>query len=230
MSSAASDVRESDLKVRAALSRGQSDDAVHALVKRVLGEKEGSYKAVVDLGCGKGEAARLLAGMYGSYSGVDVLQYPGFSSSPSVRLIQANLDVYPLPIEAETADLVLSIETIEHLENPRALVREMVRIARPGGRIVLTTPNQLSLASKLCLLVRNQFQAFQEAPGLYPSHITALVEEDLRRISTECGLVDTQVYFTDRGRIPFSARMWPRAWGIGGRWFSDNILMTARRW
>ena len=67
------------------------------------------------------------------------------------------------------ADAVVAVETIEHVENPRAFVRELTRLARPGGLVVVTTPNQLSLLSLLTLVTKGQFNAFEEAPGLYPA-------------------------------------------------------------
>lgn len=75
---------------------------------------------------------------------------------------------------------------IEHLENPRAFIRVLVRLTKPGGWVFVTTPNQLSLLSQMTLMLKNQFNAFQEAPSLYPAHITALLEIDLIRITTEC--------------------------------------------
>ena len=93
----------------------------------------------------------------------------------------------------------------------------------------MTTPNQVSMASKLTLLTRDQFQAFQQAPGLYPAHITALLPEDLRRIASECGLVDAEIRYTDAGRTPMSSHVWPAALGARGRWFSDNVILVARR-
>ncbi len=136
----------------------------------------------------------------------------------------------PYPLEDGSADVVLSIETIEHVENPRALVREMARIVKPGGWILITTPNQLSLVSKLNLFTKNEFQAFQEAPGLYPAHITALVEADLRRIVRECGLAEVEVRYTDSGRIPFTSAHWPQKAGFSWTcWFSDGVMIVARR-
>ncbi len=219
----------SDVVARAVWSAGQSDESVHSLVHRVLQAREEHYEQAVDLGCGKGDAAIALRRLYAKYKGVDVVPYPDFPRHLDLSFVQADLEELPLPLEDASADLVVSVETIEHLENPRAFVREMVRIARPGGRIVLTTPNQLSLTSKLHLVFRNQFHAFQEAPGLYPSHISALVEEDLKRIARESGLTEIEVHFTNCGRIPFTRRRWPSVLGARGRWFSDNILLTARR-
>jgi hypothetical protein len=55
-----------------------------------------------------------------------------------------------------------------------------------NGRCLITTPNQISLSSKLCLLLRGQFQHFQDSG--YPAHITALLPIDLQRITTEAAL------------------------------------------
>ena len=79
------------------------------------------------------------------------------------------------------ADVVAAVEVVEHLENPRAFCRELARIVKPGGWVVVTTPNQLSLLSLLTLVVKQRFSAFQDVS--YPAHITALLETDLRRIA-----------------------------------------------
>lgn len=212
---------------RAALSEGHSDDRLHALVARLLGA-EGASGALVDVGCGAGRLAAAVRERFQSYLGCDLVQYAAFPADPWARFVKADLNAPPYPIEAASADATVSIETIEHLENPRAFVRELVRITRPGGLVLVTTPNQLSLLSKWSLLVKNQFNAFQEAPGLYPAHITALVEEDLRRIAAECGLEQVEIHYSGFGRIPFTARAWPGFLG-GGRAFSDNVALLARR-
>ena len=88
-------------------------------------------------------------------------------------------------------------------------MRELARITRPGGMIAVTTPNQLSLLSKLGLLLKNEFPAFQEAPGLYPAHLTALLDIDLVRMARECELQEPRIAYSGRGRIPGTAWHWP---------------------
>jgi hypothetical protein len=108
-----------------------------------------------------------------------------------------------------------------------------VRLAAPGGWLVVTTPNQLSVLSKLSLVSKNEFVHFQERPGLYPAHISALLEVDLVRMYRENGLQDVAIRYSGRGRIPFTGRDWPsplRAHsGAKGRAFSDNILVIGRK-
>jgi SAM-dependent methyltransferase len=49
----------------------------------------------------------------------------------------------PLPFAAAAFDVVLSYETLEHVPDPAAFVAELARVLRPGGTLVLTTPNRL---------------------------------------------------------------------------------------
>jgi SAM-dependent methyltransferase len=58
-----------------------------------------------------------------------------------------------LPLPDASIDLAYSVEVIEHLEDQFAFMREVRRILRPGGRAVLTTPNVLSLTSRLRTLL-----------------------------------------------------------------------------
>ncbi len=214
-----------DSAARAALSEGRSEDVIHALVRSVVEEQASGAKVLIDVGCGTGTLARALAGCVESYVGCDVVRYPGFPDGAS--FVKADLNHAPYPVAEASADVVACVETIEHLENPRMVMRELVRIVRPGGLVLVTTPNQLSFLSKLTLVVKNQFQAFQDP--CYPAHITALVEQDLLRIGTECGLEKLEIRFTDSGRIPGTALHWPSRAGLKGRWFSDNLLLWGRR-
>jgi len=61
----------------------------------------------------------------------------------------ANLNTESLPFENSAFDLVTCTEVIEHLEHYRYTLREMHRVLKPGGALVLTTPNILNLKSLL---------------------------------------------------------------------------------
>lgn len=56
---------------------------------------------------------------------------------------------HPLPYEDDQFDLVIGIEVIEHLEDPFAFLRELHRVAKPGGKVIVTTPNILNINSRL---------------------------------------------------------------------------------
>lgn len=188
---------------------------------------------LADVGCGRGTLYHYLGEHVERYLGIDVLHYNDFPHHANVEFHQANLDAGRSQLPNDVADVVCSLETIEHVENPRAFLREVIRLTKPGGILLVTTPNQLSLLSKACLMLKNQFVHFQERPGLYPAHLSALLEIDLLRMAWENGLTDVEVIYTGVGRIPLTAWHWPR-WlnhrsGWRGRAFSDNVLLFARK-
>lgn len=54
-----------------------------------------------------------------------------------------------LPFEDASFEATISIEVIEHVEDQFAFLREMTRVTRPGGTVVVTTPNVLNLPSRV---------------------------------------------------------------------------------
>lgn len=214
-----------DLESRARQSLGSSADAIYRTVGALLDERSASG-VLVDVGCGTGNLFRALAARFSSCIGIDAVKYEDLPATIAFK--QADLDRDPLPLADATADVVAAVETIEHLENPRAFCRELTRVARPRGWVVVTTPNQLSVLSLLTLAVKQRFSAFQD--GAYPAHRTALLEIDLRRIAAESGLADVEVRYTARGRLPLTAAHYPQ---VLSRWcpraLSDNVVLIGRK-
>lgn len=59
-------------------------------------------------------------------------------------------------------DKIVSIEVIEHLENPARFIKEFNRILRKNGQLILTTPNIQNVKSKLQFLFKSEFHWFQK--------------------------------------------------------------------
>lgn len=213
---------EANVETRARQSLGSSSAPVYQMVAKAIAQRHSGGGILVDVGCGAGNLWSYVCDKCDRYIGVDAIHYDGFPET--AEFLPLDLETGHVSLPDASADVVCAIETIEHLENPRKLVRELVRLVKPGGWAIVTTPNQLSFLSKLTLVSKNQFNAFQESPGLYPAHITALLEIDLIRIFQECGLTQIHTDFTNCGRMPFTSWHWPQNLGFRGRTFSDNIL------
>ena len=82
---------------------------------------------VLDLGCGD----RFIQGAFESegndYAGID--------------FAECNLETESMPFANDNFDLVLCLALLEHLENPRMMLEEIQRILKPGGVVIMTTPN-----------------------------------------------------------------------------------------
>ncbi len=95
---------------------------------------------VVDLGCGTSPTLSLMEGI--DKLGIDIIQgkieLMGHLD-PSSNYQQGDVCMTGLP--SNHFSVVTSLEVIEHLTEPHLLVREATRIARPGGIVVIATPD-----------------------------------------------------------------------------------------
>lgn len=125
---------------------GGADAPWHVLVKRHLGDV--GRLPVMEVACGRGGLARWLARQE------PVCVVAADFSPRAVALASSGAAELPLHFEVADAqhlphpdgafDVVVSCETIEHLPRPDQGVRELARVLRPGGRLLLTTPNYLN--------------------------------------------------------------------------------------
>jgi SAM-dependent methyltransferase len=215
-----------DVKQRAELTRGISHEAIYRAVFRELAPRLPGRGHLLDVGCGRGHVWKMLAPLFSDYTGLDLVRHEGFL--PDRTLVEHDLEQPPYPLPDGFADVVLACEVTPCLENPRALVREMARLAKPGGWVVVTNPNCLSLLSLATLLLRGKFNAFQDDG--YPFMITPVLEVDLRRMAAENGLEEVRIFYTGFGRIAYTGRIYP-AWlaRCFPRLCSDHLGLIARK-
>lgn len=103
---------------------------------------------VIDMACGEGYGADLLAARAAAVVGVDAnpeayeharLRY----RRPGLRFERALVESYGEPAGA---DAVTLLQTIEHVQDPQALLAHFLDLLAPGGTVYVSTPNLLTLA------------------------------------------------------------------------------------
>ncbi len=128
---------------------GYMREAFHAL------NADNTPKRILDLPAGLGQFT-------------DALRARGHTVTPAD--INKERDDYayadmnaPLPFEDGAFDAAVCLEGLEHLVEPLRLLSELVRVVRPGGLVVLSTPNTQNYYSRLQFLLTGTFYQFNPA-------------------------------------------------------------------
>jgi len=106
---------------------------------------------VADIGCGSGVVLEAVARKANTVIGIDISEI--CLKKARERLKRVNHDNWlvikgdaeRIPIADKSVDIVYSFEVLEHIFDPPAVIREMSRIIRPGGMLILSLPNGYSL-------------------------------------------------------------------------------------
>ncbi len=116
---------------------------IEIVLHEALAAEDLAGKRVLDVGCGTGWFSRAAAERGAEVVSLDI----GHRLLKVAARRGANMSVCGSALQlcfgTGTFDTVLSSECIEHTPAPLSAAREMVRVLRPGGRLVITTPNRL---------------------------------------------------------------------------------------
>jgi len=106
----------------------------------------------LEVACGRGGFVRKLAragalavGLDFSAAALSIAQKRASLRNDEQTALFVQGDAHSLPFPDDYFDLLISCETIEHLPDPAKGVREFHRVAKPGAKLFLTTPNYLNL-------------------------------------------------------------------------------------
>ncbi len=152
---------------------------------------------VLDVGCGRGDDAIALAkivGPGGRAVGVDqsaamlaVARSAAHDAGVTAEFVEA--DAASLPFPDDSFDACRIDRTLEHLQDPAAVVRELVRVCRPGGRVATAEPDWDTLAIDAPDLETSR--AVTRAQSAEIAHGT--IGRSLRRLLIEAGLREVVV-------------------------------------
>ncbi|MBI4644112.1 MAG: class I SAM-dependent methyltransferase [Deltaproteobacteria bacterium] len=96
---------------------------------------------LLEIGCATGELLALAHSRGALTMGVEISEYAAQVAKERYGLEVRVGDLEHLDIPAESFDIILALEVIEHVLSPRAFLKEIALFLAPGGLVVLSTPN-----------------------------------------------------------------------------------------
>ncbi|MFN8126720.1 MAG: methyltransferase domain-containing protein [Candidatus Nanopelagicales bacterium] len=119
----------------------------HEVVYRWIAEQGFARGTLIEAGCGEGYGADLLRTAGAQVVAIDyddtVVDHVR-RHYPRVQPLRANL--VDLPLRSATADVAVSLQVVEHLWDLPTFWAEVLRVLRPGGRAIISTPNRVTFS------------------------------------------------------------------------------------
>lgn len=206
-------------------------------LRQLLGQQD--ELVVLDLGCGDGALTeRVLKQVDGVHAlGIDV-SYHALTRSMGTRLqvAQAQLDGELLPVAPNSIDVVILSQVIEHMVDTDGLTGEIVRVLKPGGTLLLSTPNLASWFNRVMLLLGMQpvfsevsFRRVFGRPGhVIAGHLRLFTLRALREFVAFHGLVEIDIRGATYHDVPRGAR-WLDRLLVRVPSVAAQLLVTARK-
>jgi len=151
-------------------AKGWSIPSTARCVFRELSALDWTQARVCDVGAGRGAFSKLVGEWLEHEHGREPRQHvfacdliPESFEYPAIACARTGADGR-LPFPDAHFDASVSIEVIEHVQDQFAFLRELARITKPGGRVIVTTPNVLNMNSRLRTLLTGFPALFDPLP------------------------------------------------------------------
>jgi SAM-dependent methyltransferase len=150
-------------------SHKKTNDKVFELVSSFISNKS----KILDLGAGRGHLSRrihdyLIKNKFNSRSLIASDFEKKTFQANEVTFKQADFNKR-LPFPNASFDIVYSVEVIEHLRCPYDFLNECYRILKPNGSLIISTPNIISLNSRLKFFISGFFELYMP-PSIKPEN------------------------------------------------------------
>ena len=147
-------------------TRGTHDKVLSMLAEHAPPQRA---PAVLDIGAGTGALSARLSASGWMVSACDLYPEAFVVEGVECRAVRDGR----LPFNEGSFDAAVAVELLEHIEGHEALFAEARRVLRPGGVLLITTPNILSLKSRLSFLLTGYPYSF---PTLDPAELDPVAQ------------------------------------------------------
>lgn len=139
--------------------RERAIPGTHAFAVRVCEQylEPGKDVKLLDIGAGEGALSQRL--LEAGYQVEACELYTEQFKLDEVICHEVDLNK-PWPFEDNSANGIIAVELVEHIEDHLTMFEEAARVLKPGGRLLFTTPNILSLKSRISFLFTGYFYSF----------------------------------------------------------------------
>jgi ubiquinone/menaquinone biosynthesis C-methylase UbiE len=177
---------------------------------------------VLDVGCGPGLDVDALGS--GRCVGVDRSRAMAVAARRRGPFVLG--EASQLPFGDDTFEGVRADRVLQHLERPEQCLREMLRVCRSGGRVVLADPDQETTTISVADVPRSmtdRLKQLRRDVGYRNGRLISRLPEELTRLGVSKVAIDAFPLVVTRADRAFGLPGWPRIWRREGPFTDEDI-------
>ena len=149
--------------------------------RKVLGDREEAV--IYELGCGSGRLLKLMRRYLPASWRIQGIEIDSAAAALAnqIKGVSVGTGLFEdAPIESASVDMIIAQQVIEHVPDPRKILEKAARVIKPGGILILETPNVLGLDRRL-------FKETYWGGYHFPRHFNLFSPEGIAHLATQCG-------------------------------------------
>ena len=155
----------------------------------IISKVQKTAESILDVGCGNGWVAKKFLSKGKLVLSLDVSAVNPSKAKelyPSEKHFGVVADSFQLPINENSFDCVIASEIIEHVVDPKEFIKELFRVVKKGGRLIITTPYKEKLIYYLCIHCNKKTPANAHIHSFDETKLESLYKEsDLKSFEFE---------------------------------------------
>ncbi len=189
-------------------------------------------KRCLDVGCGDGQIVKIVRDKFSEIHGCDIsIIALNEAKKAGMLTVCSDLNDGYIPYKDNLFDYISALEVLEHVWDPFKLIKEIRRILKPGGRLILTTPNIRYFRNIHTLIFRGSFPHTSTDSFVWGGgHVHYFTRKDLIFLFSHAGFEDLKFYINEKQ----FARSWKRRFirriigtNMFGEHFCGSIALEA---
>lgn len=185
----------------------------------------------LDLGCGAGTLGQAVAGRYGEVHGLDLSEVAvAAAARRGIRARTWDLERTPYPFDDASFDAVAMLSVIQYVLEPAPVLREVARIVRPDGQVLIGFPNMRAVWRILRLALSGRFPRVSRDPGYDGGTIRYFCRRDIFGLLEEARLSPERVVgvFARPRMLERLGLRWPAGRRLWSEWLCAELLVVGR--
>lgn len=187
---------------------------------------------LLDVGCGDGGFISRVKDKFDKVYGLDISPVSvELCRKMGVEATQINLNQQAIPYPDDFFDTVASLEVIEHVFDPLFFLKEIYRVLKPGGVLIISTPNIRKIQRIFSIIMGHFPRTSYDPVGFDGGHLHYFTSKDLSQLILECGFKPIIVRGICGDRRTWKYRLLVFIFGhrFEEEFLSSGILIKARK-